>query len=612
MVDAVVSYVLRKVGNYLIQEAVFLREVRNEVESLKNELEWMQCFIKDAEEKQVENAIIRKWVSDIRDFAYDAENVLDKYMLKIHDETPSNTLKFHEEKEAVSDTTSILQGNAGETSNTTNTFQVNEGGTSKNRSGCFASIKICSRIFNKNSSQNESGLKLESSGHKLESINKESVHKKSRQSKFSLYSKGKEKMNLHYIGKEIEALRKIIDDLSRKRELYCLQDISQMQQGGKSSGYGRLKELRRAPSFVVEENVVGFEDDAKTLLAKLLEKEPRRFVISIFGMGGLRKTTLAKKPYHNIDIGNKFDRCAWVSVSQDYKTRDLLIRIIVFQVVKMTEEIETLNEENLERYLHKSLEGYSYLVVIDDVWHKEAWETLRRAFPDNKNGSRVIITTRIREVAERSDEKIHVYELRFLRPDESWMLFCDKAFRSLNTDEGLENLGKEMVGKCGGLPLAIVVLGGLLSAKKPQEWRMVGDHIWRLLRNDSIHISYLLALSFNDLSYQLKLCFLYLGLFPEDFKICTEKLTQLWVAEGFIEENENQLIEDVAIDNLNELINRSFIQIEKRCWGRIITCQVHDLLRDLAIAKAKQLNFFNICDAHKHSSRSSITVTSRR
>ncbi|XP_031259613.1 putative disease resistance RPP13-like protein 3 [Pistacia vera] len=386
-----------------------------------------------------------------------------------------------------------------------------------------------------------------------------------------------------------------------------------MQQEGKSSAYGRLKELRRTPSFVVEENVIGFEADANTLLAKLLENEPRRFVISIFGMGGLGKTTLAKKLYHSIDVRNKFDRCAWVSVSQEYRTQDLLLRIIEsFKVVNGTKEIEKFNEQSLERYLHKSLEGYSYLVVIDDVWHKEAWESLRRAFPDNKNGSRVIITTRIREVAERSDEKIHVHELRFLTPDESWKLFCDKAFPSLNSDEGLDKLGREMVGKCGGLPLAIVVLGGLLSAKKPQGWHVVRDHIWRHLRNDSIHISYLLALSFNDLSYQLKLCFLYLGLLPEDFEICTEKLIQLWVAEGFIEGTEDQLMEEVAQDNLNELINRSLIQIEKKCWGRVITCRVHDLLRDLAIEKAKQLNFIHICDEDNHSSRSSITVTCRR
>ncbi|KAK0588343.1 hypothetical protein LWI29_038431 [Acer saccharum] len=73
----------------------------------------------------------------------------------------------------------------------------------------------------------------------------------------------------------------------------------------------------------------------------------------------------------------------------------------------------------------------------------------------------------------------------------------------------------EMVQKCSGLPLAIVVLGGLLSTKsKLQEWKLVREHIWQNLRDDSIHVSYLLALSFNDLPYRLKLCFLYLSLFP--------------------------------------------------------------------------------------------------
>ncbi|XP_031249429.1 putative disease resistance RPP13-like protein 3 [Pistacia vera] len=628
MVDAVVSYVLKKVGDYLIQEAVFLKEVRNEVESLKNELEWMQCFIKDAEEKQIDDAVIRKWVSDMRDIAYDTEDVLDKFIIKIHGENSSNLLKFdekEEEKEVGSDSTKTLQVNAGETSNTANPFPVNEGRTSKNRSGFFASIKICSCIFNKNSSN-----QLEPGRHKLESNDKESVHKESGHQKLvlndkdsvhkesshtqsSLYNKGKEKVNLYSIGKEIEALRKRISDLSKKRDLYRLEGVGNKQEG-KSNAFNILKELRRAPSFVVEENVVGFEDDAEKLLAKLLdEKEPRRFVISIFGMGGLGKTTLAKKLYHSNEVRNKFDCCAWVSVSQDYRTQDLLRRIIEsFKIVNTMEEIEKLSEENLERFLHKSLEGHSYLVVIDDVWQKEAWESLRRAFPDNKNGSRVIITTRIREVAERSDDKTHAHELRFLRSDESWQLFCDKAFRNLNLDEGLEKLGREMVEKCGGLPLAIIVLGGLLSAKNPQEWRVVHDHIWHHLRSESIHISYLLALSFNDLSYQLKLCFLYLGLFPEDFEINVEELIRLLVAEGFILQDEDQVTEDVAKSNLDQLIDRSLIQTEQRYRGRIITCRVHDLLRDLAIQKAKELNFIHIYDEITHSNRSSIVSSCRR
>ncbi|KAK2654254.1 hypothetical protein Ddye_014110 [Dipteronia dyeriana] len=191
-------------------------------------------------------------------------------------------------------------------------------------------------------------------------------------------------------------------------------------------------------------------------------------------------------------------------------------------------------------------------------------------------------------------KKICAHNLRNLRQDESWQLFCKKAFQHFNADEELNILGREMVQKCNDLPLAIIVLGGILSRKRPQEWHVVRDHLWQHLRADSIEIHFLLALSFNALPYQLKQCFLYLGLFPEDSEMEIEKLIHLFVAEGFIPEVQNHVMEDVAKDYLDELINRSLVQVGRRSWGRIQTCRVHDLLRDLAIEKAKELSLLYI------------------
>ncbi|XP_031256129.1 putative disease resistance RPP13-like protein 3 [Pistacia vera] len=530
MVDAVVSYVVRRLGDYLIQEAAFLRGVRREVESLKKDLEWMLCFIKDAEDKQFDNGLIRQWVTDIQEIAYDCEDVLDKFMLQFHEE-----------------------------------------GTARRRQGLFASIK-----------KYYSWIVARTASHK--------------------------EPNLYSIGKEIEALNKRLKEVFDRSRMYGLKAMDNKLEGD-SKALGKLKQLRKTTSFALEKHVVGFEDDTSTLLAKLLEDDSRRFVISIWGTGGLGKTTLVRKLYHSSQVKSKFQRCAWVSVSRDYNIEDLLRRII--KSFNFTDMIDKLSEEELKRFLHNSLQGYSYLVVIDDVWETIAWESLRIAFPENNNGSRVIITTRNKFVAEFSDERTYVHKLRFLREDESWELFCEKTSGKANEDEGLWKLGKEMVQKCGGLPLAIVVLGGLLSTKRSQEWRFVRGHIWRDLSSGSTEIENLLALSFNDLPYQLKLCFLYLGHYPEDHEIQTWQLIRQWVAEGFIPQNE-EIMEDVAYRYLNELINRSLIQTDKTRAGRVVTCRVHDLLRDLAMQMAKQLNLFHIYDEIKGSTLSSSKSSCRR
>ncbi|XP_009618211.3 disease resistance protein RPP13-like [Nicotiana tomentosiformis] len=420
---------------------------------------------------------------------------------------------------------------------------------------------------------------------------------------------------LYNVGKEIQSLKKRIMDISRKRETYGIRNINIIAGEGPSNRSNNrsalIRTLRRTTSYADDQDqiFVGFQEVIERFLAELLKEEPRQSVISIYGMGGIGKTTLARNLYNSPSLITSFPTRAWICVSQEFNTPDLL-RNIIKSIQGCTKEIldllEKMTERDLESYLRDLLKERKYLLVVDDVWHKEAWESLKRAFPDSKKGCRVIITTRKEDVAESADNKGFAYKLRFLGQEESWDLFCKKLrrvdkFDNIGWSPAMERIASEMVERCGGLPLAIVVLSGLLSHKKGLvEWKKVKAHLWRHMQNNSIEISHILSLSYNDLSTELKQCFLYFGIFPEDSVINTEKLMCLWMAEGFIP-RVGERMEDVAEDFLNELVRRSLIQVAKTFWEKIIGCRIHDLLRDLAVKKATEVNLFDIYDPRKHS-----------
>lgn len=185
-------------------------------------------------------------------------------------------------------------------------------------------------------------------------------------------------------------------------------------------------------------------------------------------------------------------------------------------------------------------------------------------------------------------------------------IFVSSHFSGFRTDPDMETLGKEMVGKCCGLPLAILVLGGLLITKHtPRDWQMVFENINWYLARDRSHgqqksISEVLGFSYHDLPYPFKQCFLYLANFPEDFVIEAEKLYQLWLAEGIIspqDRAEEETMMDVAERYLAELAQRCMVQVSvKETAGGFKNCRLHDLMRDLCISKAKDENFAKIVD----------------
>ncbi|XP_078166379.1 disease resistance protein RPP13-like [Carex rostrata] len=388
---------------------------------------------------------------------------------------------------------------------------------------------------------------------------------------------------IHELGTKLDSIQNELEEISNSRENYgiiALQDIP--------VGEAVILPSRRATySEVDETEVVGLHADRDNIL-KLLrcEETPRRAVITIVGTGGLGKTTLAHMIYKSAMA--EFEYHMMLSVSQQFSLTELLKRMLRQIIDSVPKELDV---EYLMRELKKKLSSRRYLIILDDVWQVDVWNHLKNALPDDKNGSRVLITSRSINVAISADPNME-YKLNLLDDQKSLDLLLKKALPNQKPSEELLKLANELSKKCKGLPLALVVVGGILLTKDRNyhAWgRVLRTMDWHSEGRDCMDV---LAMSYEDMPYYLKACFLYLALFPEDCQISARRLIRMWVAEGFIPQERTKTIEETAEDYLYELFQRSMIQVSSRhVNGSIKRCHVHDLLRDLAMHEAREENF---------------------
>ncbi|XP_035834683.1 putative late blight resistance protein homolog R1A-10 [Helianthus annuus] len=343
---------------------------------------------------------------------------------------------------------------------------------------------------------------------------------------------------------------------------------------------------------VLEETIVGLIRDAELIRDRLVEDQKQLDVVSIVGMGGLGKTTLATKVFNDPFVVYHFDVRAWITVSQTYERRDLLIQL----VASICPEFDPINasDSKLREKLHKSVMGKRYLIVFDDVWSIQAWDDLKVFFPNDNNGSRILLTSRLKEVALHAKLHGFVHQLEFLTDVESWELLCKKVFHSDNFPTMLTEPGKEIAKKCHGLPLAVVVMAGVLAkeTRSTYSWERIAKRVSSSIVNDPNKNMDILALSYDHLPPHLRDCFLYLGGFPEDHKFQVRKLIWLWMAEGFVEEDGKRSLEEIGEDYLMELVDRNLVIVTDRKFnGAIKACSIHDLLRELCLERATKGNF---------------------
>ncbi|MCD9639681.1 hypothetical protein HAX54_024387 [Datura stramonium] len=348
-----------------------------------------------------------------------------------------------------------------------------------------------------------------------------------------------------------------------------------------------------------ENMMVGYENEFVMMQDQLTRGASDLEVVSVVGMGGIGKTTLANKLYSDPFISSCFDIRAKATVSQDYCARNVLL-CLLSSICRMTDQpYEEQNDGQLADQLQKLLKGPRYLVVIDDIWTTKAWDDIKLCFPDCNSRSRILMTTRNMEVAEYASSGKPPYQMRLLNFDESWSLLYEKVFAREFYPPEFEQFGKQIALKCGGLPLAIIVIAGLLSkiGKVLDEWKRVSENVSSAVStNLDVQCMRVLALSYHHLPHHLRACFLYFALFPEDELIFVNKLVKIWAAEGFLKVDEMKSMEQVAKKCLKDLVDRSLIFIHRVSSfdGKLKYCGMHDVIRELCLREARNMNFVNV------------------
>lgn len=236
------------------------------------------------------------------------------------------------------------------------------------------------------------------------------------------------------------------------------------------------------------------------------------------------------------------------------------------------------------------------MVVIDDIWDSKAWGIIKLALLDNNFGSRIITTTRSFTVAScSSSQSGHIYDMEPLGFDDSKRLFVKRAFGSEDFSyPHLQDVLNEILGKCSGLPLAIITIASMLTDQKARsEWERVANSIGSALAKDpdAERMMNILSLSYVDVPQHVRTCLLYLSVFPEDYQIKKKCLINRWIAEGFIHEEQGMSRYEIGERYFNDLINRSLIQPIDVKFGQAKACRVHDIILDYLKYKAAEENF---------------------
>ncbi|KAL6654635.1 hypothetical protein ACP70R_008100 [Stipagrostis hirtigluma subsp. patula] len=379
----------------------------------------------------------------------------------------------------------------------------------------------------------------------------------------------------HDIAVQIRCLNKRIEKISELGKTFKFET----EPVGSSSS---LSNMRRT-SHLIEPNLVGKEIIHATnrLVGLVLEhKKQKAYKIGIVGTGGVGKTTLAQKLYNDRRVKGNFKKHAWICVSQQY-SEVALMKEILRNIGVHQDQGESIGE--LKAKLAEAIEERSFFLVLDDLWQSDIWTNLLRTPLHAAAQGTIVVTTRHDTVAKAIGVE-HMHRVELMSEEVGWELL----WKSMNINDekevhSLRDTGIEIVRKCGGLPLAIRVIGSVLATKEKTEnqWRKILSNDAWSMNKLPVELRGALYLSYDQLPQYLKQCFLYCALYPEDWTLHRDDLIRFWVAEGFIANQENQQMEDRAEEYYYELISRNLLLPDPQYFDQD-RCKMHDLLRQLA------------------------------
>ncbi|XP_047938613.1 putative late blight resistance protein homolog R1B-17 [Salvia hispanica] len=370
-----------------------------------------------------------------------------------------------------------------------------------------------------------------------------------------------------------------------------------------------VRKLREDIYELTDENKFTITAPLETFAALKLIKEylfpqkyfPKSKIMFICGTAGIGKTTLVKNLFEDSSVSHHYDHRVWVALGTRYKPEEILIDILA-HIYPHIERERVKNDAKLaaDLCMEMELSNKRCFIVLDDMWNPEPLYHLKSLFPNIR--ANIVVTTRQPGLGPSFGPDDRYYTVRLLNKQESWDLLCHKLFVGASCPPRLEKIGKKISNKCEGLPLLILTVANLLSKEEKtlEYWSMVAEERNSVFRDAYDHMHKVLVPSYQYLPQHLKACFLYMGVFSLNDEVPVSKLIDLWVADGFLEPDVSQTVEDYALKSLKEIVNRSLVMVQRRDSDpkSSKTCRLHSGLWYMCSREAEKSMFFNAYTVH--------------